>query len=295
MKNKLEHILLSILLGLSVLLGLSFWLNIIFNFNIFCHAHWEEFAKLQASHTPISIGFYLSFMVAILIFLIGLYFIYRSTIKLILHPQTKTISISVPAPTPEQKPAVIEQPKETTTSPITQDNRPPRLNLPKNMADIASKNHINHVNQERIKSVQSGESPYNSTIAEIFTNNGYLVKPNPRISGFSPNLFAIGNNEVLWIGGVDCDIEKMTNAIQKIDSVFKDTLEDITININSFILDTLNRYDSQNGSMMIFKSIDELKDFISEHPADEIDDTTKESFDSYSEYIDTIIQYIKNI
>lgn len=292
MKNKLEYILLSVLLGISVLLGLSFWLNTIFNFNIFCATHWDEFAKLQASKIPISSGFYASFVIAILIFVIGLYFIYRSTLK---HPVKEQAEIK-PAQIPEQKTPDPTQIKEIEkNSPVVQYDRPPRLNLPKNMAEIASQNHINRVNQEQSKALQSGESPYNSIISEIFSTNGYLVKSNPRISGFTPNLFAIGNNEILWIGGVDCNIEKMMNTIQKLDSVFKETLEDIQININAFILDTQNRYDSQNGAMMVFKSVDELKDFINAHPADNIDDTEQESFDSYSEYIDTIIQYIKNV
>ena len=85
------------------------------------------------------------------------------------------------------------------------------------------------------------------------------------------------------------------SGIQKLDSVFKETLEDITININAFIIDTFNKYNSVNDGMLIFKSVDELKDFIKQHPADTITETDQESFDSYSEYIDTIIQYIKNI
>ena len=56
-----------------------------------------------------------------------------------------------------------------------------------------------------------------------------------------------------------------------------------------------NKYDSENSPLMVFKSIDELKEFITEHPADKITDEEQESFDSYSEYIDTIIQYIKNL
>ena len=57
----------------------------------------------------------------------------------------------------------------------------------------------------------------------------------------------------------------------------------------------MNKYNSNNNALMIFKSIDELKEFIKQNPADEITENDRESFDSYSEYIDTIIQYIKNI
>ena len=81
MKNKFEHILLSILLGLTVLLGLSFWLNTFFNFNIFCPAHWDELAKLQASQIPINHNFYISIGVAIFIFAFGLFVIYRKNGK----------------------------------------------------------------------------------------------------------------------------------------------------------------------------------------------------------------------
>ena len=295
MKNKLEHILLSILLGLSVLLGLSFWLNTIYNFNIFCATHWGDFAKLQALHTPISIGFYASFIVAILIFTTGLYFIYRSTMKNTNYQEPIDISQN----------ASIRFVKQTEVSETSKENksqkkqepsilyeRPPRLNLPTNTAQIAKQKFTEPVQQ---KTQQVDTSPYNPIISDIFSANGYVVKPNPKISGFIPNLFAIGNNEILWIGGADCDIEKMMTSIQKLDSVFKETLQDIPININAFILDTLNKYDSTNAGILVFKSIDELKSFINEHPADQVSESDKENFDAYSEYIDTIIQYIKNL
>ncbi len=293
MKNKLEHILLSILLGLSVFLGLSFWLNTVYNFNIFSGAHWDEFARLQATKTPISIGFYISFSVAILIFVIGLYFVYRTTLKQIIKPTIKTDENPQPKPTPVpeiEKQTPIPDEKPNVATPF--DNRPPRLNLPINMAQIAAQKY----NQPKVasKTNNSSGNPYNSVISEIFTNNGYIIKPNPTMSGFTPNLFAIGNNEVVWVGGVDCDIEKMMNGLQRLDSVFKETLEDIQINISAFILDTMNRY-PENENIMIFKSVDELREFIDAHPADQITKEDQESFDSYSEYIDTIIQYIKNI
>lgn len=291
MKNKLEHILLSILLGLSVLLGLSFWLNTIFNFNMFCKGHWDEFAKLQASQTPISIGFYLSFIVAVLIFVFGIYFIYRQIIIQHIH-RPKNAVVIVPQQKIANEPVKETKEEETTINqPVISASRPPRLNLPNNMAQIVTQK---YTQPEQQKKLAPSENPYNPIISEVFSNNGYIVKPNPTISGFTPNLFAIGNNEIVWIGGVDCDADKMTNALEKLNSVFKETLEDIPIHINAFILDTMGKY-SNKDNIHIFKSIDELKAFIGEHPADKIGEDDRESFDSYSEYIDTIIQYIKNI
>ena len=291
MKNKLEYILLSILLGLSVLLGLSFWLNTFFNFNIFCATHWDEFAKLQATQTPISIGFYISFAVAISIFIIGMLFIYRSGQRTVITKDKELVPlISEKLPAQRQDDLIEKKPIE----PVVSVDRPPRLNLPNNMAQIVHQNHASKQEQALQQNTPS-ESPYNPIISEIFSNAGYIVKSNPKMAGFVPNLFAIGNNEIVWIGGVDCDIEKMMAGIQKLDSVFKETLEDIQIHINAFILDTLNRYDSTNTDLLIFKSVDELKAFIEEHTADSIEEFDQESFDSYSEYIDTIIKYIKNV
>lgn len=292
MRNKLEHLLLSVLLALTVLLGLSFWLNTVFNFNIFCAAHWNELAKLQASQTPISTGFYIAFIIAIFVFVLGFYLIYRQEIRHIHIIKTKptTISNSVvqtPAVAPIEENEVVEIPE-----PVISVSRPPRLNLPNNITQIAEQKNTARTNIQ--KEDKPSTNPYNSIISEIFSSAGYTVKPNPKISGWEPGLFAIGNNEIVWIGGVDCDIEKITNAIQKLNSVFTETLEDIPIRIHSFILDTMNKYDA-NDSVMIFKSIDELKDFVNAHPADNIGDEDIESFNSYSEYIDTIIKYIQNI
>lgn len=295
MKNKLEHILLSVLLGLSILLGLSFWLNTVFSFNLFCPAHWDEFGRLQASHTPIATGFYVSFAVALLLFVIGFYLIYRPTKRhIVVEKQpdniiTKPIVEDIPQQTEPEK----EEPPVVAQMPIS---RPPRLNLPKNMAQIAAQK--NSAREQSVVAKQKedpSQNPYNPVVSEIFSNAGYTVKPNPTISGFVPNLFAIGANEIVWIGGIDCDVEKIMQAIEKLQSVFQSTLEDIPININAFVLDNLNKYDSENSPLMVFKSIDELKEFITEHPADKITDEEQESFDSYSEYIDTIIQYIKNL
>ncbi len=293
MKNKLEHILLSALLGLSVLLGLSFWLNTIFSFNLFCPAHWEEFAKLQASHTPITTGFYVSFAVAIFLFAIGIYLIYRPTTHHVVTQTQKDDIVRAPVITNIHQEQTEKEQIVVQTLPVS---RPPRLNLPNNMAQIVAQNN-QHKEPSPTKNQQDkpSENPYNPIVSEIFASAGYIIKPNPTISDFVPNLFAIGANEIVWIGGIDCDVEKIMNAVEKLQSVFQSTLEDIPINVNAFVLDTINRYDSENSSMLIFKSIDELKEFVSEHPADKIADEEQESFDSYSEYIDTIIQYIKNL
>ena len=292
MRNKLEHILLSLLLGLSVLLGLSFWLNTKFSFNLFWKEHWDELAQLQATHTPINPWFYVSVGIALFIFFAGLLIINNPFIKhkkiVSVKPIEKTAPVIL-APTnkKEEKPEPVPAP---VGMPLA---RPPRLHLPKNMAEIAEKKH----NAEPIKQqplTDTSQSPYNSVLAQIFSDVGYVVKQNPTISGFTPNLFAIGNNEVVWIGGVDCKSEDLQKAVKKLQSVFEDTLPDIPINIYPFIVDNLKTV-TPDKSILIVPSVDVLKNFISENPADSIDEEEQESFNSYSEYIDTIIQYVKNL
>ena len=295
MKNKIEYILLSLLFGIAVLLGLAFWLNTVFGFNLFFKGHWDELAKLQAMHTPINTGFYISIGVAILIFVIGLYIIYMPTVKRVTHqkPAQQVIQEKPQTTTYTEKETIKEEPQPKDIQIIP--SRPPRLKLPVNMAEIASQQHTNQENLQTNKVAHTeSQNPYNPMISEIFSDKGYLVKPNPKISGFSPNLFAIAAQEILWIGAVDQDINKLHTAIKKLQSVFQETLEDIQININAFMLDTMNRYES-DATIHIFKSIEELKQFMSEQPPVSNTEDDQESFESYSEYIDTVIQYIQNI
>jgi len=289
MRNKLEYILLSLLLGLTVLLGLSFWLNTNFGFNLFYREHWQELAQLQASQTPVNQNFYISIAFAVLIFLIGLIAIYVPMGK----KNTRVKNDDVPLP-----PApVIEKPEQTPDipAPVMPVSRPPRLNLPKNISEIATHKHEEIIqNQVPANAPIKTSEKYSHEFSEIFSNNGFSVKTNPTISGFTPNLFAIGNGEILWIGATNCDIETMKKSVHKLQTVFHETLEDIEIHVHAFILDTLQKYDSADG-ILIFHNIDELREFISENPASTIEEPDQDNFNAYSEYIDTIIQYIKNI
>lgn len=296
MKNKFEHILLSILLGLSVLLGLSFWLNTVFGFNMFNMEHWEELSRLQAEQIPISNGFYVSISVAIFIFVFGLCFIYVPAIK---RAYKKTSIESLPPP-PE--PILIAPKEEKAVAPkeppkiILPLSRPPRLNIPSNSANLARQKYEAPRFEQPKPQIDSHEK-YDSILSEIFTKNGYVVKKNLIMSNFTSNLLAIAPEEILWIGSVDSDISKLQSAVERLQSVFRETLEDIRINVNAFMLDTTGQ-NVATDSVLVFKSVDDLKKFISELPpvqSKDMTNTEQENFYAYSEYIDTILQYMKNI
>lgn len=288
MKKYSEKLLTAILLSTSVLLALSFWLNIRFNFNIFSAHHWDKLATLQASHTPINIGFYISIGVALFIFILGLYMIYK--------PKFHKISINQ-----NQQISIVQQPSnETTTDSINNIpkqnlaiQQPPQLHLPKNTIST-TRNNIRNTATQTVKPESNRVTIYDTQLSQIFSDNKYLVKPNIKISDFTSNLFAIGKDEIVWVGAVDCDINIFRNALDKLQSVFTDTLEDIPITIYPFILDDKRIYDSDEN-IVVFHDITDLKNAISQNPNGDISEEEQENFDAYSEYIDTIIQYIKNI
>lgn len=320
MNKHIEHLLLSVLVSISVLLGLTFWLNTQYGFNVFSSKHWAELASMQASNTPISIGFYISVCVALFFFLSCLYMINRprtirqqntqivpvKTQPIVRMPEKQIVNkIPSPTTTPAKmtEPDIKKEiPKQTYLQPPHQPKkqnptndfkltRPPQLNLPKNMEQIVANQYAQTRQNQLTPQPTTMSAPnerYNKEIAEIFSNCAYLVKPNPTIAGLKTNLFAIGNKEVLWLGCVDCDTNKLKTAIDRLKGTFKETLKDIPITVYSFLLDTNNRYKSEPG-IFIFHKIDELKKFIFENQGLDIPPSDQEDFDAYSEYIDTVI------
>jgi len=290
MKKYPGQILASILLGTSILLGLSFWLNVRFGFNMFDAIHWNELSKLQASHTPINKLFYISLGIAIFLFIFGLYLIFKPRFRNIFKQKTTMTTYRPIQIKDTDTTRNIAKEQIPLLKPAISLQQPPKLNLPKNMAEIATQKYIQQKTDPEIKQ----PNIYDSELAEIFTDAGYTVKPNLTITGFTTNLFAIGTNELVWFGAVDCDINKFQSAVAKLKSIFTETLEDISINTSAFILDTRHLYES-NNEVLVFHSMDELRNFINNNPNPALDDSDRENFDAYSDYIDTIIQYAKNV
>lgn len=303
MRKFFEHLLLSILLIISVVLGMTFWLNTKFGFNLLSAKHWQELASLQAAHTPIDKTFYISLGVGVFILIFGLYLIFRPRFRKLPKPvisqqpipQQPVVVQKQPEPKQVQQTQPVQnmqpepQPQEQDVPVSALMNRPPKLNLPKNMEALAQNNYMKQQNSVSDNNVsQQNTTIYDQELRNIFEQNSYVVKPNLTISGLKTNLFAIGNHEVLWMGAVDCDMNKLKASIGKLRDLFEETLEDIPINIFAFILDTKNVY-TPSDDIMVFHSIEEISEFISNNPADNIDEDEKENFDAYSDYIDNII------
>lgn len=298
MRNKIDNILIGVLWLLAATLGTCFWFNIAFGFNIFSGAHWQHLAYMQAAQTPVKISFYISMVAAVFITLFVLYLLIKPrhrNIHLPHHmrapvapPARPAQSVTAPA-APAQAPTPQTQPVSNT---IDTAPRPPRLNI-----SIPSGNHNGTAPTALVASSMNPQTTVQRDwpeVTKIFSDAGYVIKPNPRINGMQTILCAIGMNETLWLGAAGVETTKMSNAIDKLNQVFADTLDDIYINVHGFVISAPDAGNS-DSNILTFSDTTQLHEYMLSHknpplPADE-----QENFDAYSDYISTVIDYIGKI
>ena len=135
---------------------------------------------------------------------------------------------------------------------------------------------------------------YTHEIREIFENNNYKVLSPKTISGTPLSLIALGTNEIIWLGGYNISHEQMADVILAFKSVFQETLEDIEIDINAFIINPSDQ-DSVDA-ILDLKNLEELKDIIDKNPNEPESDADKESgnMDAFTGYIETVLTYLGN-
>ena len=304
MMNRFNNILIGVLWLLASTLGVTFWFNTMFGFNIFQGAHWQHLAYMQATGQSVKTSFYISMVVAVLIVTFGLYKLLQPRFRQITMPvldrsneppvqtqptNTKTVDVKPVVETPTN-----DEPAQTTppAQPVIAEPaiaRPPRLNIP-NVSRSAPVPHVPLSGTARPKI--NPETDY-ADIHNIFESAGYVVKGAPKIKNVQTAVIAIGTDEVLWIGAVDAKIDDMKRAVQTLSDVFSDTLEDIEIHINAFIIGSPENAD--DTSIMQFATIDDLREYISHIPNTPPDADATEDFDAYSAYIGTVVDYIGKI
>lgn len=308
MKIRIDNILLGTLWLLAVTLGASFWFNTIFGFNILSVKHWEYISYLQAAKTPINSMFYVSFVITVFVAILGLYVLIRPRLRKIRLPivrisNNKPVQTSQPEKNTQADASTLdvtksaEIQKTVPTAPSVPQHitvRPPRLNLPiaSNMSTpVINKQPTNNTfnNQQKPADKEYPE------IQEIFASAGYTVKKNPIINGIKTALLAIGSDEVLWIGAVGIKTTELRAMIDKLSQVFSDTLDDIYININGFVLFAPDEATAEFQNILMFNSITQLKEYMETRKNPTLPEEEKDNFDAYSEYIDTVINYIGKI
>lgn len=297
MRNKIDNILLGLLWLLAMTLVACFWFNTKFGFNLFSVAHWQYLSYMQVAQTPVRPAFYVSLVIFAFIMLFGLYLIVRPRRRKI-HLATKQAPRMVtpvahiaplPAPVAAQNrpaPANID-PHATTPQPSSQMTRPRAL--------VTSTFRPLQTPQNIVQAPKNNSEHNRTEIVKIFESNGYIVKKATSIVGVRPDVLAIGTNETLWIGATNIDTVDLRHAMDKLARVFADTLDDIYININGFVIAARDAATNTSDDILMFASVDELREYMSAHrnPPPAADDV--ENFDAYSEYIDTVINYIGKI
>ena len=297
MRDKLDNFLLATLWIFASTLGVCFWFNIRFGFNIFSSAHWHHLAYMQASQNPVSPAFYISMVISVIVVICGLYLLIRPRFRKFKIPVRETYKPSpniqsqhiAPQPAPIQTPTVAQTPAPTpdptpvSTAPTLK--RPPRLNIA-----ITPQLHSAPLPQQTIQTPSMA-----SELREIFHDAGYTVKNNPRIGTTQTELFAIGTNEVLWIGAVGVPTTDLQRAIDTVSQIFSDTLDDIIININGFVISAPDANAPGAPNILTFDKIDTLRQYMSEHKNPPLDEDDNGNFDAFSAYISTVIDYLGKI
>lgn len=297
MKYRIDNMLLGLLWLLVVTLGGCFWFNTMFGFNLFVGAHWQYLSYLQAAQTPVKPSFYISLVIFAAVMIFGLYLIMRPRLRKIYLPimritgrkKTEPATDTAPVAQPEPGPATVVMPN----TPV----RPPRLSA----SSLGGMQPINNGTVTPPAAPTPPAKPVGPTDAEIaqtseiFKSAGYTVKKTPRINGHQFSLLAIGTNETLWLGGHGIAVADMARAIEKLSDVFSDTLEDVYINITGFVIGAPDAATAEFDNILMFNDLDGLREYISAHPNAPLPDDDNGNFDAYSEYIDTVINYIGKI
>ena len=313
MINRINNILIGLLWLLASTLGATFWFNTMFGFNIFSVQHWQHLAYMQATGQSVKPTFYISIIVITFIVVFGLYKLlqprYRKltlpvperknqTISSVqqTQPTTQTITQNITIEghqpithAPELSPQKTAENKSTVT-PAPTTNRPPRLNIP----TVTRTAPIPRVPLKDAPEQKINPETEYAEIRDIFESAGYVFKGMPKIKGVQTATVAIGTNEVLWIGAVGVKNADMQRAVQTLAGVFSDTLDDIEIHINAFVVAAPDAADAPSDILQ-FANVNDLRNYITGIPNTPPDADETENFDAYSGYIGTVMDYIGKI
>ncbi|MBD5388751.1 hypothetical protein HDR63_00665 [bacterium] len=299
MKRQIDSLLLGLLWALTLALGAGFWFNTKFGFNIFSGGHWRYLGQIQAAGTPVQPLFYISLVLVVVIGIGGLYLLIVPRRRRMRRAIAEKMAAerqgnSAPDASRIDLPAAVPPatPPQTTPAPP----RPPRLNLgavtttPVSPAPAAPAN----AGPAPIPNPTPTAAGDFEDIRRIFTDAGYTIKDSPRMAGLRPAVFAIGGGENLWMGAVDTPASRMTAAVDRLNSVFTDTLDDIQIHIHAFIVGRADDHRDDDG-ILVFETVDALRDYMATHPAMVIATDAIEDFNAYGEYIDTVVNYLNKM
>ena len=307
MRIRFDNILLCVLWLLAMTLGASFWFNTAYGFDIFSASHWQYLSYMQASRTPVRPGFYISMVIVAFLTVFGLYLIARPRLRKIRLPIIKMRATNPPTATPSantnaaRDASTLDMPPAGNINATTQSDttpavsapdvsaRPPRLVIPTT---------TKRPQQMPPQSHEAAPAPRGTNdwpeLRQIFESAGYVTKPVQKINGIPIALLAIGTNETLWIGGVDVRTTDLRQAINRLQQVFNDTLDETYITVNGFVINAPDADTSEFQDILMFNSISDVQQYMQQMPNPPIPDDD-DTFDAYSQYIDAVINHIGKI
>ena len=329
MTKNFDRFLLGILWLLAVMLAACFWFNTMFAFNLFSAAHWRYLAGLQASQITVSGWFYISLVITIGLALVGTNMLMRPRLRKI-----RFIRVTNPTTPPattgaEKQTTATQQPdKQNTTQQTITDTkndahvdtqpqshtapetaaaggtapllrRPARLNVgftPTNTYPAANATPIAQAQPRPAQESQPAiDTEQIERVTQIFESAGYLPKGTPRIKGMQTCIVAIGTDEVVWIGSVGADTDAMNTATDTMRNIFMETLDDIDIKINAFIINAPDADTTRFTDILQFADTEQLAAYMADNPNATLADDDIAGFDAFSAYMSTVIDYIGKI
>lgn len=130
-------------------------------------------------------------------------------------------------------------------------------------------------------------------LEKLFKDFGYTTKKAPVIGGWKPDLFAIGTGEILCIGAIDADPEKLRKYVHSVESLVTETLDsDVNINVGLVIVNA--KSDKYADKIYSVKTLDDLKRHLAKSAKPKTV-SDKNDFNAYSKYMDAVIEYFGKV
>ncbi len=139
---------------------------------------------------------------------------------------------------------------------------------------------------------QNQSTSQSPELREIFESAGYTIKSIQKIGTTPISIMAIGTNETIWIGGIGITTDAIQSAVDRLQQIFLDTLDNIEIMTIGFTISAPDADTPSAPEILTFDSIDSLRKYISEHTNPPLDEESAENFEAFSSYISTVIEYL---
>ena len=316
--KRIDRFLIGILWVNAVIIAALWFFDRFFSFNLMSGMHWRYLAELQVLGN-VDVRLYASFVLFVVISLVGLYFLIVPWHRKIVMVQSALYQSSALQPTTDQTLDIGIEEKEEFFIPV----RPPRLNL--SNVFIPTKQEARDINNATPILVTSSE--FRIKIRDLLTRIGFIAKDMHEIEGIKFDFCVIGTDDILMIGLLSSEQGEITASeqgesmwnvdgrsfkspvaqilmvVQKLQDLFDDVLDDgFQVNIIPFVFvegTIINLSEIQSVwntlGINVFFDMESLEEFLNKNKPRELDEDEKSEFNAYSEFIDTVADHFSGV